>query len=125
MASFIYNVTAQRMLTGGLSWSQGGFLCSLVDNTYLPDPTETNFTHPAVVTKPMSTFIESNGAADADDLVFENLNHTSEIVAAVIWNINTGEPIAYIDNVIGFPIMPNGTDIRVVWSNEPARIFKP
>ena len=125
MASFIYNVTAQRMLDRGLRWSQGGFLCSLVDNTYLPDPTQTNFTHPAVATQPISAFIESNGAADADDLVFENLNHTSEIVAAVIWNINTGEPIAYIDNVIGFPIMPNGTDIRVVWSNEPARIFKP
>jgi hypothetical protein len=125
MASFIYNVTAQRMLNGGLRWDQGGFLCSLVDNTYLPDPTETTFTHPAVVTQPMSTFIESSGAADADDLIFENLNHSSEIVAAVIWDANTGEPIAYIDNVIGFPIMPNGTDIRVVWSNEPARIFRP
>lgn len=125
MSSFIFDGAAKRMLTGGLNWAGGEFACSLVDNTYLPDPTQTIFTHPAVVTQPMSTFIESNGAADADDLIFENLNHSSEIVAAVIWDTNTGEPIAYIDNVIGFPIMPNGTDIRVVWSNDPARIFRP
>ena len=125
MASFIYNIAAVRMLTGGLNWAGDGFVCSLVDNTYMPDQTQNIFTHQAVVTQPMSTFIDSSGAADAADLIFEHLNHASEIVAAVIWDTNTGEPVAYIDNVIGFPILPNGTDIRVVWSNEPARIFRP
>ena len=69
----------------------------------------------------------TDGAADADDIVFQSVSGSQ--VKAIVLYVDSGTEstsplIAYLDTATGLPITPNGGDIIVTWDNGANKIFK-
>lgn len=62
----------------------------------------------------------TNGLFDGDDVVFTKVNGSS-VHAIIIYRKNAGPKttwnlVAYFDTVMGLPVVPNGSDISITWS---------
>jgi len=135
MANALYDSARAAFLGGSIDWANDTFQTVLVDsatytvnlaaNTVLGDiPIGSRITSAVGL---VNTSIQTNGAADADDVTFTTVSGDS-IEALVVFKFVTSDAdsplIAYIDTATGLPITPNGGDIIVTWDNGTNRIFR-
>jgi hypothetical protein len=137
MANALYDSARGSFLKGELDWLNNTFKVVLIDtaNYSVTLAGHTNFgdvSGSAIVGTAVTltnTTVQTNGAADADDVTFTTVSGAS-IEALVIYKDDlSGIPanfplIAYIDTATGLPITPNGGDIIVTWDNGTNRIFR-
>jgi hypothetical protein len=105
----------------------------LCDGSYSVDITADEFFSEIpvdeIVSKTLITgkTISGRRSFDADDLVFPSVSGqtVTQLVILKSTGIADSSPlIVYYDDVVGFPLTPNGGDIIVTWSDGPERIFK-
>jgi hypothetical protein len=135
MANALYDSARAAFLRGQINWENDVFHVILVDtavytvnlsaNSVLGDiPVGSRITSSVGLT---ANSVQSNGAADADDVTFTAVSGDS-IETLVIYKFVTNDAdsplIAYIDTATGLPITPNGGDIIVTWDNGTNRIFR-
>lgn len=135
MANALYNSARSGFLSGAYDWANDTFGVVLVDSNDYAVNLETHQTMSDVtaVSRVSSlvtltnTSIQTNGAADADDVTFVAVSGDS-IEALILYKDGVDDAnrplIAYIDTATGLPITPNGGDIIVTWDNGTNRIFR-
>lgn len=137
MSNALYDSCRGAFLRGELDWVNNTFKVVLIDianysvtlsgHTSFADVSGSAIVGTAVTLT--NTTVQTNGAADADDITFVSVGGAS-IEALVIYKddgsgIAANFPlIAYIDTATGLPITPNGGDIIVTWDNGTNRIFR-
>jgi len=133
MANALYNKARQRFLEGGINWTTDTVKAVLVDTgNYTFANTHEFFSSVPVgarvgAIQTLANKASTDGAADADDLVFPSVAGAS--IEAIILYKDTGTEatsplIAYIDTASGLPVTPNSGDINVVWDNGANKIFR-
>lgn len=138
MANSLYDAARTGFLQADFNWPTGNgqtFGVVLVDsaNYTVNLATHTSLADVSVsarIAGPVTLAnctIQTNGAADADDVTFTAVSGDS-IEALVLYQIGVDDAnsplIAYIDTATGLPITPNGGDIIVTWDNGTNRIFR-
>lgn len=136
MANALYDPIRVDFARGLIDWEDTGMEVEAI----LVDTGAYNFnashkhldqiTAPARVGDPMPVedrVVFDTGGLDASDVTFPAVTGPS-IEAIVLYIKGTTDAdsrlIAFIDNAQGLPTTPNTGDIRVIWSNEAARIFR-
>jgi hypothetical protein len=71
----------------------------------------------------MTTITPGKGVADADDLTIAGVAGTT-ITQYIIFHDTSKKLIAYYDTSSNLPVVPNGGNITLQWSNTADRIFK-
>lgn len=134
MANALYTKARQRFLEGAINWTTDTIKAVLVDTgAYTADLANHEFISSVAggarigTIQTLANKTSTNGAADADDLVFPTVAGAS--VEAIILFKDTGSEatsplIAYIDTASGLPVTPNSGDINVVWDNGTNKIFR-
>lgn len=135
MASGLYVKGKENLGLKNIDFSGGDIIAILVDTAiYTPDlsidAVQADIPSSAIIAEQTMTGVSfSNGILDADDLVFQSLFSMSPIGAIVIAQ-NSGTYattllIALIDNdsIPQLPVVPDGTDLTIMWSNGPDKIF--
>lgn len=135
MANNMYDAARAAFAKGDIDWESDGFAAILVDAAgYVMNPaSHTNLTHipvPARVGVSVAlanTVVDPNGAMDADDIVFPNVDGPSA-EALVIYRVGASEAesmlVLYIDTATGLPITPNEGNIIVRWSSGADKIMR-
>ena len=136
MANALYDSCRGSFLKGEIDWLNDSFKVVLVDTasysvTLSGHVTFADVSGAAIIGTAVTltnTTVQTNGAADADDVTFTTISGAS-IEALVIYKdvggVAASSPlIAYIDTATGLPITPNGGDIIVTWDNGTNRIFR-
>lgn len=88
-----------------------------------------------VATQTLGTKTVTDGVADAGDITFPAVAPGSSIPHLFIYQASapgggvdvdptSQRAIALIDTATGLPVIPNGGDVNVVWSNGADRIFR-
>ena len=132
MANALYDYGREGFLAGDISWSTDDIKAALIDTgTYTVD-LSTHQHHDdlsgiVATSGNLSSKTVSNGIADGADITYSSL--TGSTVEAIVLYQDTGVSstsrlIAYIDTVVNFPIVPNGTDVTITWSDTTNKIFK-
>lgn len=133
MSTFLSDKARERFLGGSLDWDGDTVKAVLVDKAaYTPAPAVDEFLSaipagervaisPALTGKTITA-----GVADVEDVTFPAANGDS--VEAIVLFKYTGDPptsplIAFIDDAVGLPFTPSGSDVTVRWSDGPNRIF--
>lgn len=134
MAGALYDRSREKFLNGDLSWRDDTFTAVLVDtNDYAVDLANHEFLSDIPVaarvatTTPLTGKLSTAGIADADNAVWPQVSgDTSEALVIVrdTGTDTTSELITYQDTGSGLPVIPNGGDINISWSENPERIFK-
>jgi len=120
------------MLSASLNWLTNPIYGILIDtNHYTPSPA-----HQSLEDVPAAAFVKSsavmtgrtvlNGAADADDLLFQSVTGPRIEALLLVRDGGTaiGSPlIAYIDTANNLPYLPDGQSIVIQWDNGPNKIF--
>lgn len=134
MANAIYDKGRESFLMGDIAWDTDDIRVILVDTTdYTVDLVNHDFLDDVLaaarvaVSSSLTSKTTAAGVADAADVVFGSV--TGDVSEAVIVYQHTGVEstsrlIAYIDNAVGLPVTPDGTDITVQWSSGADKIFK-
>lgn len=134
MANVLYDKGRKAFLDGDIDWLNDTIKVVLVDGAdYTPLVATHEFladiaaiarvaTSPALANKSSTA-----GVADADDVTFAAVaGDTSEylVIYQDTGNAATSRLIAIIDTATGLPVIPNGSDIVLVWDNGASKIFK-
>lgn len=125
MANFKYDGFLEAVLKGEVNWLGDNIRAVLIDkDMYTPNKATHNFLSnipdPAILytSVNLSGKTATKGLAKADPATF--INATGPSASAVVLYKHTGNAatsrlIAYYDQASGFPVIPNGADVRVVW----------
>lgn len=132
MPSGFYASAKEALLRGQIDFASADIRAALVTTGYIPDLlTHSNLTHVAPSAQYGSVVLAgksvANGVFDADDITINSVP-TGSTYNGVILFINGSSAansrlIAYIDNIIGFPVAGTGGDFIIRWSDGPAKIF--
>lgn len=132
MANEFYTKGKERILRGEINFESGVIKAALVKNTYAQDIANDlsidTVGAAAFTTQPTLTAKTIiNGVFDAADVVFPSVP-AGEVYEGVVLFLDAVNPanahlIAYIDNIIGFPVTSTGADIGVQWDNGANKIF--
>jgi hypothetical protein len=71
----------------------------------------------------MTTLTPGKGVADANDLTISGVAGTT-VTQYVIFHDTSKKLIAHFDTSTNLPVVPNGGNITLQWSNTNDRIFK-
>ena len=138
MANQLYPKAKEDLLNGNLNLSSNTITICLIDtDVYTFSAAHTgrsDIPNTAVVsTNNLISTTTSNGVFDAADVIFESVIGANCEALIFYHNIGSAETngvnqansrlIAYIDTASGLPILPNGGDITVRFSNANTKIF--
>lgn len=134
MATALYDAGRQGFLDGNIDWDTNTIKALLVDADYTPNlATDDNLNDIPVgarvnTAQTLASKTVTAGVADSSDPVFSAVTNPTPIVAVVLYKDtgteSTSRLIAYIDNLEGLPLTPNGGNVTVSWSNDSNRIFR-
>lgn len=134
MANALYGKTRQKFLTGAFNWLSGNTKAVLVDTSvYIPNMDVDEFLSDIplaarIATSPnLTNKTATLGAADADDIIFSAVaGATVEMLVLYVdsGNAATSTLICGWDTASGLVLTPNGGDVVVQWSEDPAKIFR-
>lgn len=132
MANKFFVKGAERILNAGINFGADDLKVALLSTAYSPNLSTHEFLSdlgttvlgsPVALTNKATT----GGAFDADDVTFQAVATGATAKAVVIFRdtgaAGTSPLLAYIDDLVGFPIATNGSDITVRWDNGAQRIF--
>lgn len=133
MANTLYEKARRLFLSGQIDWPTANVGLLLIDSTkYAPNFAD----HTTLADIPEVARIGSPGkltgkvivgnACDADDLNLEKV--TGPVIGAQVIYLDTGDEststlIQYMDKGKGYPTVPNGGDIKIIWDDGPYKIF--
>lgn len=135
MPTGLFDSAREAFLAGDLSWRDDDIRAILIDAAdYAVDLASHNFLDDVAAGARVSTSGSftgktiAAGVADANDLTF-SLVSGDPVEAVLIYCHDGGADsarrlIAYIDTAVGLPVIPNGLNITLAWSNGANRIFK-
>ncbi len=134
MATALYDFGRESFLLGDIDWVADDIRVILIDaadytvnlatHTHLDDiPSGAR----VAVTAALTSKTSAAGVADAADAVFSAV--TGDVSEALVIYKHTGTEstsilIAYIDNYVGLPVTPNGSNISLAFPNDANKIFK-
>ena len=138
MANQLYTKAKEDLLNGNLNLASNTITICLVDTDVYTfsaaHEDRADIPNTAVVsTNNLISTTTTGGVFDAADVIFESV--TGANCEALVLYHNTGSAetdgtrqadsrlIAYIDTASGLPILPNGGDITVRFSNASTKIF--
>jgi len=131
MANALYPKAKEAFLNGSINMIANTITIALVDTGVYTYSTShqyrSDISNTAVISSTALTNKSiANGVFDADDALFSSVTGAN-CEALIIFSDNgvqaTSRLIAYIDSATGLPILPNGGDITVAFSNGSSRIF--
>ena len=133
VSNALYNSARRGFLDGSIDWDSDDIRVVLLSEEYVFSQLHENLDEVLVgarvaTSSALAGKTTDAGIADADDVVFPAVAG-DEVVAIIIYQ-HTGDEfssrlIAYIDSVaLGFPLTPNGSDVRLRWSNGDSKIFR-
>ena len=127
MANALFDSGRDGFLNGLFNWSTDNFKVILLSNQYTVDlinhTTTANVGGTVAISGVMTTITPGKGVADANDLTISGVAGTT-ITQYIIFHDNTKRLIAYFDTSSNLPVIPNGGNITLQWSNSNDRIFK-
>ena len=136
MANLLYNPARAAFARAEIDWTDAGITvrAQLVDQAAYSVNASHEFlasiTAPARVGSPVDVtgrVVTAEGGCDANDLTFSTVSGPSA-EAVVLYIVGASDAdsklIAYIDQATGLPVTPNTGDIRVVWAETAAKIFR-
>ena len=127
MANALFDSGRDGFLNGEFNWSADAFKVILLSSQYTVDLVNHTTTASVGVTVAisgvMTTITPGKGVADANDLTISGVAGTT-ITQYVIFHNTSKKLIAYFDTSTNLPVIPNGGDITLQWSNSSDRIFK-
>lgn len=134
MATALYDKGREGFLAGDIDWDANTIHALLVDADYVPNlSTHDNLDDVTAggrvgSAQTLTSKTVTNGVADAADPVFPGVTNATPVVAVVLYKStgveSTSRLIAYIDNLSGLPLTPNGGAVTVAWDNGTNKIFK-
>ena len=132
MANALYAKGKQKTLKALIDWETANIKAALVRNDYAQNLTTDEFyssisAHVVGTPVALTTKSVTNGIFDADDVTFTAVAAGSTCEGVVLY-VDTGNPatsslIAYIDNIVGFPLVTTGGDALVQWDNGAYKIY--
>lgn len=132
MANTFYTKGAQRIHQGQVNFLTANVKVALVDNTYAVNLATHEFYSDIsafVVGTPVALANKAlvGKAVDADDVTVVAPPAGDTVLAAVLY-VDTGVAgtsplVAYLDDIVGFPIATNGADIIVRFDSGAYRIY--
>ncbi len=127
MANALFDSGRDGFLNGEFNWSTDLFKVILLSNQYTVDlinhSTTANVGGTVAISGVMTTITPGKGVADADDLTIAGVAGTT-ITQYIIFHDTSKKLIAYFDTSSNLPVVPNGGNITLQWSNTSDRIFK-
>ena len=131
MANALYPKGKEKILTAGINFTSDTIKAAVVSSAYTYSATHEFLSDlgAAVIgdAKTLSGKSVTNGAFDADDVVFGAVASGANALGVVLYKdsgVAGASPlIAYIDDITGFPLATNGGSITVNWDNGLYRIF--
>jgi hypothetical protein len=132
MANIFYSKAKEAFVNANINWLSNTIKVVLVDLAdYTPNFTTDEFLSDVpvaarVATSPaLASKTNVGGVMDAADVTFTLV--TGDQSEALLIFVDTGVAstsrlISYFDVVTGLPVLPNGGDINVVWSNGASKI---
>lgn len=134
MAAFIYDIAREKYGNGLLAWTTVDIKLAAIDiSNYVVNQNTDEFLSDVpgagIVATSANLSGKSNvfGVFDALDITIPTVTGAS-IEAALIYRdtgvAGTSELIAYISDGVGFPIIPNGTDILWIFDDSGTKIMK-
>lgn len=134
MATALYAKGREGFLDGNIDWDTHTIKALLVDADYVPNlATHDNLDDVTAggrvnTAQTLASKTVTDGVADAADVVFTGVTNATPITAIVLYKDTgveaTSRLIAYIDNLSGLPLTPNGGAVTVAWDNGTNKIFK-
>lgn len=134
MTNALYDFARESFLEGAIQWTVDDFRTILIDTAfysvnlnndkYLSD---VSANARVIISNALTGKTSNNGIADADDLLIPAV--TGPTVEAIIVFRSTGtestsELIAYIDTANTLPVLLNGSNVTIQWSDGSNKIFK-
>jgi len=127
MANGLFDSGRDGFLNGEFNWSTDNFKVILLSNQYTVDlinhTTTANVGGTVAISGVRSTITPGKGVADASDLTISGVAGTT-ITQYIIFHDTSKKLIAYFDTSTNLPVVPNGGNITLQWSNTHNRIFK-
>ena len=134
MANALYDKGREGFLDGSIDWDTDNIAVDLVDLAdYVVDLANHQFRSdvPAIARVSTSANLTlktvTAGVADAADITFSAVSGDQSEALIIYQNTGvdtTSRLIAFIDTATGLPVLPNGGDIGVTWSEGADKIFK-
>ena len=131
MANALYSKAKEAFLNGSINMVANTITIALVDTgvyTYSASHQYRNeVSNSAVISSTtLANKTITNGVFDADDATFSSVTGANCEALLIFQDTGiqtTSRLIAYIDSATGLPILPNGGDISVAFSNGSSKIF--
>lgn len=129
MAKRLYTSAANGLDSGDFSWTTGTWKVSIVSDAYVFSAAHDfhNDLSGIIATQAITGRTKTAGVWDADDPTFPSVAAGSTIAGAVLWKdsgVSATSPLLMFDDVlIGVPLMTDGGDIMLTWSDGTAKIL--
>jgi hypothetical protein len=131
MANALYSKAKEAFLNGSINMVANTITIALIDTgvyTYSASHQYRNeVSNSAVISSTtLANKTITNGVFDADDATFSSVTGANCEALLIFQDTGiqtTSRLIAYIDSATGLPILPNGGDISVAFSNGSSKIF--
>jgi hypothetical protein len=127
MANALFDSGRDGFLNGEFNWSADSFKIILLSSQYTVDllnhTTTANVGGTVAISGVMTTITPGKGVADASDLTISGVAGTT-ITQYIIFHDTSKRLIAYFDTSSNLPVVTNGGNITLQWSNASERIFK-
>jgi hypothetical protein len=127
MANALFDSGRDGFLKGEFDWTSDIFKIILLSNQYTVDlinhTTTANVGGTVAISGAMTTIAPGKGVADANDLTIAGVAGTT-VTQYIIYHDTSKKLIAYFDTSTNLPVIPNGGNITLQWSNTDNRIFK-
>lgn len=133
MATQLYPKGREGFLDGNIDWDTHTIKALLVDADYVYNAAHDNLDDVAAAgrvntAQTLASKTVTDGVADAADVVWVSVTNATPIVAVILFKDtgveSTSRLIAYIDNLAGLPLTPNGGNVTASWDNGTNKIFK-
>lgn len=134
MSNSAYSKSVTKMCQGTLAWAGNIKIVLLDTSLYTVDTANDDFLDDIPVGARVSTSpnltgvtVLNDGVMDADDPTFTAV--TGATVSALAAYHDTGvaatsELYFYFDTLAGLPIVPNGSNVILAWTNSSSRIWQ-
>jgi hypothetical protein len=125
VANILYPKGKEAFLGGDLDWDAQTFKVVLLTSAYTYDAAHDNLDDigggaRVATSSALANKTKTNGAADADDVVFTTPASGSTVTQFAIFKDSgtesTSTLVALFDTVTGLPLLTNGGNINLVWN---------
>jgi hypothetical protein len=127
MANALFDSGRDGFLNGQFNWSSDSFKVILLSSQYSVDlinhTTTASVGGTVAISGVMITITPGKGVADANDLTISGVAGTT-VTQYIIFHDSSKKLVAYFDTSTNLPVVPNGGNITLQWSNTNDRIFK-